>query len=256
MTAVGSYGARAGAAVSRDAPAASTRSRLPFGICAVLLIGSICAVTAEQHQAVTAAVPIEFSIPAQQLASALQAYGERTGVQVLYESNSATGRTSTSVEGTLTPEDALNLLLKGSDLKVQYIRPDAITLASRSARPDRPPTSPLPTADLSLGTLRVRANSDGNDTGALRDYSESLQFDIQKALQKNIGPRGGSYQLVVDLWIDPSRTIQRTQLLRSTGDQKRDAAVTAALQGLTVSRMTPATASQPVRIAIRVKSFQ
>lgn len=69
-------------------------------------------------------------------------------------------------------------------------------------------------------------------------------------------PRGGSYQLVVDLWIDPSRTIQRTQLLRSTGDQKRDAAVTAALQGLTVSRMTPATASQPVRIAIRVKSFQ
>ncbi len=82
-------------------------------------------------------MPIEFSIPAQQLASALQAYGERTGVQVLYESNSATGRTSTSVEGPLTPEDALNLLLKGSDLKVQYVRPDAITarFAQRAPRP-------------------------------------------------------------------------------------------------------------------------
>ncbi|HEX7921844.1 MAG TPA: secretin and TonB N-terminal domain-containing protein [Bradyrhizobium sp.] len=227
--------------------------RYLFGICAALLIGGICAVAAQQRDTVAASAAIEFNIPAQQLASALQAYGERTGVQVLYESNSATGRKSTSVEGSLTPEDALNLLLTGTDLKVQYIRPDAITLASRA---DRPPASPLATADLSLGTLQVRASSDGNDTGALRDYSESLQLDLQKALQKNIGSRGGSYQLIVDLWIDPSRTIQRTQLLRSTGDQKRDAAVTAALQGLTVSRTTPANASQPVRIAIRVKSFQ
>ncbi|MCC8982598.1 STN domain-containing protein [Bradyrhizobium acaciae] len=256
MTAVGSYGAGGGAAVGVDAPGASAGSRYLFGICAALLIGGVCAVAAQQREIVAASTPIEFNIPAQQLAGALQAYGERTGVQVLYESNSATGRKSAPVEGTLTPEEALNLLLKGTDLKVQYIRPDAITLASRSARADRPPASPLLTADLSLGTLQVRASNDGNDTGALRDYSESLQLDIQKALQKNIGSRGGSYQLVVDLWIDPSRTIQRTQLLRSTGDQHRDAAVTAALQGLTVSRTTPTNASQPVRIAIRVKSFQ
>lgn len=256
MTAVGSYGAWAGAVISGDAPRSSATSRHLFGICAALLIGGICAVAAQQREIVAASAPIEFNIPAQQLASALQAYGERTGVQVLYESNSATGRTSTLVEGSLTPEDALNLLLKGSDLKVQYIRPDAITLASRSARVDRPPASPLATADLSLGTLQVRATNDGSDTGALRDYSESLQFDIQKALQKNIGSRGGSYQLVVDLWIDASRTIQRAQLFRPTGDQNRDAAVTAALQGLTVSRATPANASLPVRIAIRVKSLQ
>ena len=256
MTAVGSYGARAGAAIDADAPGASATPRYLFGICAALLIGSICAVAAQQRGTVAVSAAIEFNIPAQQLASALQAYGERTGVQVLYESNSAAGRKSTSVEGSLTPEDALNVLLTGTDLKVQYIRPDAITLASRSIRDDRPPASPLATADLSLGTLQVRATGDGNDTSALRDYSESLQLDIQRALQKNIGSRGGSYQLVVDLWIDPSRTIQRTQLLRSTGDQNRDAAVTAALQGLTVSRTTPANASQPVRIAIRVKSFQ
>ena len=256
MTAVGSHGARAGAAIGADAPGASATLRYLFGICAALLIGSICAVAAQQRDTVAASAAIEFNIPAQQLASALQAYGERTGVQMLYESNSATGRKSTSVEGSLTPEDALNLLLTGTDLKVQYIRPDAITLASRAVRADHPPASPLATADLSLGTFQVRASSDGNDTGALRDYSESLQLDLQKALQKNIGSRGGSYQLIVDLWIDPSRTIQRTQLLRSTGDQKRDAAVTAALQGLTVSRTTPANASQPVRIAIRVKSFQ
>ncbi|MGY3486713.1 hypothetical protein ACVW1C_004596 [Bradyrhizobium sp. USDA 4011] len=253
MTAVGSYCARAGAAIGAGAPGASATSRYLFGICAALLIGGICAVAAQQREIVATSTPIDFNIPSQPLASALQAYGERTGVQVLYESNSATGRKSAPVEGTLTPEEALNLLLKGTDLKVQYIRPDAITLASRA---DHPPASPLATADLSLGTLQVRATGDGNDTSALRDYSESLQLDIQKALQKNIGSRGGSYQLVVDLWIDSSRTIQRTRLSRSTGDQNRDAAVTAALQGLTVSRTTPANASQPVRIAIRVKSFQ
>lgn len=216
----------------------------------------ICAVTAQQNEAVVAPAPIEFHIPAQQLANALQAYGERTGVQVLYESNSATGRTSTAVEGSLTPEDALNRLLTGTDLKVQYIRRDAITLASRNVRVEGPPASPLATADLSLGTLHVRPTSESVDNSGLRDYSESLQLDIQKALQKHMGARGGSYQLVVDLWIDPSRTIQRTQLLRSTGDQSRDAAVTAALHGLTVSRATPANASQPVRIVIRAKSFQ
>ncbi|MGY3693593.1 hypothetical protein ACVIGA_003673 [Bradyrhizobium sp. USDA 3240] len=187
MTAVGSHGARAGAAVGAGAPGISATSRYLFGICAPLLIGGICAVAAQQRDTVAASAAIEFNIPAQQLASALQAYGERTGVQVLYESNSATGRRSMSVEGSLTPEDALNLLLTGTDLKVQYIRPDAITLASRAVRADHPPASPLVTADLSLGTLQVRASSDGNDTGALRDYSESLQLDLQKALQKNIG---------------------------------------------------------------------
>jgi hypothetical protein len=226
------------------------------GICAVLLIGSICAVDAQQRETVAVPAPIEFHISAQPLASALQAYGERTGVQVLYESNSAAGRRSVSVEGNLTPEDALNLLLTGTDLKVQYVRPDAITLALSTARADRPPASPLATADLSLGTLQVRATNEGDDASALHDFNESLQADVQKALQKNIGTRGGSYQLVVDLWIDSSRMIQRTQLLRSTGDQDRDVAVAVALRGLTVSRTAPATVPQPVRIAIRVKSLQ
>ncbi|WP_225715211.1 energy transducer TonB [Bradyrhizobium semiaridum] len=220
------------------------------------MIASICAAAAQQREVIAASAPVEFHIPAQPLASALQAYGEQAGIQVLYESGSASGRRSMPVDGKLLPEDALSVLLTGTDLKVQYIRRDAITLALRTATSDRPPPSPLATADLSLGTLQVRATTDADDTSALHDYSESLQTDIQKALQKHAATRGGNYRLTLDLWIDSSRTILRTQLLRSTGDQDRDAAVAAALRGLTVSRATPANAPQPVRIAIRVTSLQ
>lgn len=218
-------------------------------VCAAVAIDGMCVAGAEER-------PIAFHIPAQPLASALQVYGERAGVQVLYESNSATGRRSAAVEGDFTPEDALNRLLNGTGLKVQYIRPDAITLALPSAADGTPPANPLVTADLSLGTLRVRAPGDGDETGRLHDYSESVQLDIQKALKRNAKTRVGSYRAILDLWIDPSRTVQRTELLRSTGDLDRDTAVAAAIRGLTISRPAPTNTPQPVRVVIVAKPLQ
>lgn len=197
-----------------------------------------------------------FHIPSQPLANALQAYGAQTGVQVLYESHSAVGERSAAVEGSFTPEDALNLLLTGTDLSVRYTRPDAVTLARPSPERDAPPASPLAKADLSLGTLRVRAGGEEDDGGVLRAYSESVQADIQKALQKNVKTRAGSYRAILDLWVDSSRTIARTQLFRSTGDVERDAAVAAALRGVVISRPAPANMPQPVRIAIVVRAMQ
>ncbi len=232
------------------------RRRRLVVLCSALAVAGICVAAAEDRQTANPGVPIAFHIPAQPLANALQAYGEKAGVQVLYESNSAIGRKSSPVDGDYPPEDALNLLLKGTELRVQYIRPDAITLALPSAAADGPPASPLVTADLSLGTLRVRAPSDGDETGRLHDYSESVQVDIQRALQKSAKTRAGSYRATIDLWIDPSRIVQRAELLRSTGDQERDAAVATAIRGLTISRPAPANAPQPVRVVIVVKPLQ
>jgi hypothetical protein len=226
--------------------------------CAALAIVGICAATAQDGRPVAMSAPVTFHIPSQPLADALQSYGQQAGVQVLYESRSATGQLSVAVEGTFTPEDALNLLLTGTELSIRYTRPNAITLARPFSEQDAPPPSPLVAkADLSLGTLRVRASSDEDDTtGALRDYSDSVQTDIQKALQKNAKTRVGSYRAVLDLWIDPSRTVQRTQLFQSTGDADRDTAVAAALQGIVVSRPAPANMAQPVRVSIVVRSLQ
>ena len=200
--------------------------------------------------------PAAFHIPAQPLATALQTYGETAGVQVLYESNSAVGRTSTAVEGTFTPDEALTMLLTGTDLKVQYVRPDTITLALRSVSPDGPSAKAPPAMELSLGTLRVRATAEADDGRQLHDYSDGLRADIQKVLQKNAATRGGSYRATLDLWIDPLRTVQRIDLVRSTGDQSRDTAVADALRGLIINRPPPANTPQPVRVVIVVRSVQ
>jgi hypothetical protein len=223
---------------------------------AVLLGAGIFAAEADDRQVSRPGELIAFSIPPQSLAGALQAYGQTTGIQVLYESNSAVGRTSVAIEGRFSADDALNLLLKGTELRVRYIRPDAITLALPSAEGViyTPPATPLASSDLSLGTLRVRGSSDG--AARLQDYSQRVQLDIQNALRKNPKTRDGSYRAVLDLWIDPARTIERTELFRSTGDRERDAAVAATLRGVTISRPAPANMPQPVRVVIVVKSLQ
>jgi hypothetical protein len=223
---------------------------------AALLTAGIYAAEAKDRQVAKAGERIAFSIPRQPLAGALQAYGQATGIQVLYESNSAVGRTSGAVEGAFTADAALNLLLAEADLKVRYIRPDAITLALPSAEgvSYTPPAIPLGSSSLSLGTLRVRGTND--DAAGLQDFSQRLQMDIQNALRKNPRTRDGSYRAVLDLWIDSARTIERTELFRSTGDRDRDAAVATALRGVTVSRPTPANTPRPVRVVIVVRSLQ
>jgi len=250
---------RGATALDADRPRDDTRAagRL-LAILAALLIASIGAIAAEEDRGAGAGRPIAFHIPAQSLAGALQAYGQTTGIQVLYESNSAVGRMSAAVEGTYAADEALNLLLAGTELKVRYIRPDAITLALPSAEGVgySPPAVPLATSDLSLERLRVRRHGDADAAARLRDYSERVQMDIQNALRKNARTREGSYRAVLDIWIDPARTIERTELFRSTGDHERDVAVSTALRGLTISKPAPANTPQPVRVVIVVKSLQ
>jgi hypothetical protein len=225
---------------------------------AALLLAGIFAANAEEDKVASVGRPIAFYIPAQSLAGALQAYGQTTGIQVLYESNSAIGRMSTGVEGTYAADVALNLLLTGTELKVRYIRPDAITLAlpNEERVGYAPAAAPLAASDLSLGRLRVRRTADGDDAARLQDYSQRVQMDIQNALRKNARTRDGNYRAVLDIWIDPARMIERTELFRSTGDRERDAAVTTTLRGLTISRPAPANTPQPVRVGIAVTSVQ
>jgi hypothetical protein len=186
----------------------------------------------------------------------LQAYGQRAGVQVLYESDSALGRRSSAVEGDFTPYAALNVLLTGTDLRVSYVRSDSVTLAPSSAAADDPPPTTLAAADLSLGTLRVRESSESDDQAQFHDYGESVKADVENALRKDARTRGGDYRAVLDLWIGPSHTIGRIDLLQSTGDHERDANLAAALRDLPTSRPAPTNLPQPIRVAIAVRSLR
>lgn len=223
-------------------------------IAALLTASAMSLAGAQEAQPQAKPAVIAFHIPSQSLANALQAYGEKAGVQVLYESRSATGRRSAAVDGNYTAADALALLLTGTDLRVHYARPNAITLALQNAPPEGAANVPS-TTELSLGTLRVRPTEDPDEVGRLHEYNASLQADIQRVLQKNAGTRAGNYRVTLDLWIDPTRTVQRVEMIRSTGSQDRDTAVASALRGVTVSRPTPAQAVQPVRLVIVVRSM-
>jgi Secretin and TonB N terminus short domain len=222
---------------------------------AASVVAFLCVARAAEPEPPSTAQLVDFAIPSQPLASALHDYGRRLGIQVLYESRSAMGRQSEAVQGQFTPDEALKRLLAGTDLTIRHARPDAITLVAPVAQ-DIPPINPLATADLSIGELRVRGSARSNDLARFQDYSESVRAEIQRALLRNAKTGSGNYRAVLDLWINPARTIQKTVLLQSTGESARDAAISSTLQGLTIDRPTPADAPQPIRAVIVVRTSQ
>jgi hypothetical protein len=231
---------------------------LSLGLALLTLIGAFAESAWTQEGRLSPTLdPLSFHIPSQPLAGALQAYSQATGVEVLYESSIAAGLQSTDVEGTFTPKLALGILLTGTDLAVHYTRSDAITLSLPSDEydPDLPPAHALAEADLALDTLRVTAGGEQPDQGRLREFSESVQADIESALRKDTRTRSGNYRASVKLWVDPSRTVRRAELAQSTGDTGRDITIAEVLQGLVLRSGPPANTPQPVRVVIVVRSL-
>jgi Secretin and TonB N terminus short domain len=227
----------------------------------MILVAAFVAAGIADDKAARPGEPSTFHIPGQPLDLALQAYSRASGVQVLYESELAAGRRSAPVEGSLTPEAALQALLAGTDLVVRYTSSNAITLSRWSedrdpAGRDFPPSHALPNIDMTLDPLQVVVPAEAaGDEARLHAYGEAVQSDIQNALKRNATTRSGSYRVAVKLWIDAARIVQKTELLQSTGDPQRDIAVSGALRGLVISRAAPPNLPQPVRVVIVVKSL-
>jgi hypothetical protein len=199
---------------------------------------------------------VEFHIPEQPLSSALQAFSAASGVAVLYASGAESGLRSAPLDGEYSREAALKILLGNSGLVARYARADAIALVDPTApNPDAPPDSALPNTDMSLDTLHVAGAARGPDREELSDYIGAIQQDLQKALKTNGTTRDGSYRVGVDLWVDSSRTVRRTEVFRSTGNPGRDTAVASVLQGVVIRRPAPANTPQPVRVMIVVRSM-
>lgn len=196
-----------------------------------------------------------FRIPSQPLADALQAYSQATGIEILYESSIAEGVQSSEVDGSYPPKLALGILLTYTDLIVHYTRSNAITLSlPRADGGNLPPSRLLADADLALETLRV-TDGERPDAGKLRAFSESVQFDIERALRSDTRTKGGNYRVSLKLWVDTSPVVSRVELARSTGDSVRDASIVTILQGLVLRSGPPLNTPQPVRVAIVVRSL-
>ncbi|MFA6051762.1 MAG: TonB-dependent receptor [Methylobacter sp.] len=98
------------------------KSCLIGGVFVVMLVQVMPAQSADKNK------KIHFNIPANDLASALFAYSETTGIQLSYPQKMVSGIKSPSVSGDYTPEQALQKLLGDSNIAHQYVDDDAVML--------------------------------------------------------------------------------------------------------------------------------
>ena len=196
-----------------------------------------------------------FNIPSEPLAIAIQAFSQASGVEVLYESSITAGRHSAAVEGRYSAQAALMQLLGGAGFSVRFTRANAVVLSVPSAKDDLPATRAVTHFDLSLDTIRVAAGTERPDDTRLREFSETVQSEVEAMLRKDAKIRSGNYRIRVRLWIDPSRTVRHAELAQSTGDQARDVAIETSLQGFVISRVPPPNTPQPMRVIVSVRSL-
>jgi iron complex outermembrane recepter protein len=73
---------------------------------------------------------ITFNIKAQPLEDALNEFARQTGYQVLFQSGVADKQAAPAVEGTLTPEAALQVILSNSTLRYKFVNPRTVTISA------------------------------------------------------------------------------------------------------------------------------
>lgn len=93
-----------------------------------------------------------FDIPAQPLASALNAYGRQSGLQITAEAGVVAGLSSQPVSGSFTAEEALHRLLAGTGVRWHVTGDGTVVLT-------RPPAAPsgaldVPEVNVTAGRLR------------------------------------------------------------------------------------------------------
>ncbi|UGV26746.1 hypothetical protein E0H22_14295 [Rhodopseudomonas boonkerdii] len=172
---------------------------------------------------VPASTTIDFNIPAQPLASALDAYGTATGLDVFYDSTLVAGLHSLAVRGVLSPEVALRGLLAGTGLMPRSTGPRSFMLVSSSS-------------------IRLASTTD-------QAYFAMLQKELSRALCGRAEIRPRDVDLLLKVWIMQSGAIGRAQLFDMVTGAPGSASVDGILHGLSLEA-PPAGMPQPVSIVI------
>jgi hypothetical protein len=199
-------------------------------VSALLLLASSAAAFAQTNSggATKVETPIGFEIAAQPLAPALDAYSAATGLEVLYDSNLANGRLSTSVSGVLVPDVALRVLLEGTGLTAFYTE-NAFAIVPAPPGAQQPhgmvPSEHLP-------------------------YLAIVQAAIESAFCRQAETVPGHYRLALQFRIGTSGEVLYPQLLSSTGDRERDRTITELLRNLRIEQGPPPGMRQPLTMLV------
>jgi hypothetical protein len=205
------------------------RQVIIFAVCLAISNTSV----AGQERRTEQAQSLRFDIPAQSLASALDAYSVAARREVLYNGGLAVGRQSAQVRGYFTSETALQTLLEGTGLLPRYMAADAFVLVV-----DDHPPAPVNTAP----------------PDAVRRYYGRIQTSLKQAFCANRRTQPGDYRVAVGFRIGPSGTVSRAELLGSTGDRDRDAMIVKAVGDLMIGAPPPQGFAQPVILMVTPQS--
>lgn len=141
---------------------------------------------------------MEFNIPAQPLTSALNVFAETSGLQVSFPAELGFGVTSSSLFGTYTPQEALQVLLVGTGLTHRFIDAATVTLVQGGA--SSPGGTPVP----------VQEGQDGSSVPP-RDGKESPKakpVKVPEIMVKEVRERDGGKTYVAE----DTRTATKTDI--------------------------------------------
>lgn len=123
-------------AIRKGAPAprrSSPRLLATTALVALCALAPQARPAAAQASVGSAGVAQRFDIPAQPLASALNAFGRQAGLQVTLASSTTRGLTSRAVTGSYTPRQALALMLQGTGLPFQITADRTVMVGQQNA---------------------------------------------------------------------------------------------------------------------------
>lgn len=175
---------------------------------------------------------IDFDLPAQPLAAALDRYGALTRQSVMFIDSLVAGRTSAPVRGRFTPLAALNALLTGSGLVADDVsgQHQGAFVLRQSAREIA--GAPLAGAELDRG------------------YDGLVQARVWEALCADARTAPGRYRSILQVQVTLSGRIHQATLVSSTGMASRDAAILSTLEQLQMDRSPPPGLAQPLTMVI------
>jgi len=156
----------------------------------------------------------DFDIPPQPLASALNRFGEQTGIQFAYSTEDVENVRTGGVSGRRTSEDALRLLLVDTGLDYRVTGTKTITIEKRTGAD----VGATAAAGMALGIGAVAAGSqavqsDGGTIDAPTDGTASKPVKVPEVVIKEIRDRPKPWEEAVDGYkADSSSTVTRTPM--------------------------------------------
>ncbi|KAF1044731.1 MAG: Ferric-pseudobactin BN7/BN8 receptor [Herbaspirillum frisingense] len=183
----------------------------------------------------------DFDIPALSLSDALDRYTVITGRPTLYPSKLVEGRTASAVQGRYDIGAGLRLLLQGTGLGAEEVR-DGVTELFVLKPAAAGAASSFASSLSQTATIAAPPSFDS--------YDALVQARVRDAFCASEATAPGSYRALLRFDIDDAGTVRRPRLMSGTGDARRDALLTAALDRLEIGRTPPPGLAQPFTLLI------